>query len=390
MRNIAIITARSGSKGLKDKNIKELCGKPLLAYSIECALRSKQFEKVFVSTDSSHYAQIAERYGADASFLRTAENSGDRSGSWDVVREVIEMFEKKKEFYDNIMLLQPTSPLRTEEDICRCFSLMEEKGANAIVSVCETDHSPLWCNKLEDDLCMDNFRNEKYSGLPRQALPTYYRINGAAYLIKREELNRSPMFENHCYAYIMPRERSIDIDTEYDFKIAEVFMKERKRCLNREIENDVQIIELKANEFDSWSDDISRLLRLSLDNSISDERKTDAYANKKISGMKDYLKNDDTVAFLACIEEKTVGWIWCHEIMRLDEKMLHIAFFSVLPEYQGRGIGSKLLAEAENYAINAHYIGLDLLVVSSNENAISVYEQNGFETDKYLMKKVFL
>lgn len=227
MRNIAIITARSGSKGLKDKNIKELCGKPLLAYSIECALKSKKFEKVFVSTDSSHYARIAEKYGADASFLRTAENSGDKSGSWDAVREVVDKFEEKKEFFDNIMLLQPTSPLRTEEDICNCFALMEEKGANAVISVCETDHSPLWCNTLQDDLCMDDFQNEKYFGLPRQALPTYYRINGAVYLLTREELNQSPMFRHRCYAYIMPHERSIDIDTEFDFKIAEVFMKER-------------------------------------------------------------------------------------------------------------------------------------------------------------------
>ena len=88
MKNIAIITARSGSKGLKDKNIKELCGKPLLSYSIECALESGRFDKVFVSTDSPRYAEIAERYGADASFLRSAKTSGDTAGSWDVVREV--------------------------------------------------------------------------------------------------------------------------------------------------------------------------------------------------------------------------------------------------------------------------------------------------------------
>lgn len=227
MRNIAIVTARSGSKGLVNKNIKELCGKPLLAYSVECALRSKQFDKIFVSTDSPHYAQIAEKYGADASFLRTSQNSGDTSGSWDVVREVINKFEEKKELFDNIMLLQPTSPLRTEEDICGCFALMEEKRANAVISVCEADHSPLWCNTLQADLCMDDFQNDKYFSLPRQELPTYYRINGAVYLIKREELDRSPMFRHNCYAYIMPYERSLDIDTEFDFKIAEFFMKER-------------------------------------------------------------------------------------------------------------------------------------------------------------------
>ena len=210
MRNIAIIPARSGSKGLKDKNIKELNGVPLMVYSIEAALKSKRFDKVFVSTDSKEYAQIAEKYGADASFLRSEDNSNDTAGSWDVVREVIRNFEQQNEYFDNIMLLQPTSPLRTEEDIKKAFQLMENKNANAILSVTEVEHSPLWCNTLEEDLCMDRFVNEKYSGMPRQMLPAYYRLNGAIYLIKKEELNASQMFRNKCYAYIMPNDRSID------------------------------------------------------------------------------------------------------------------------------------------------------------------------------------
>lgn len=226
MGNIAIITARSGSKGLKDKNIKELCGKPLLAYSIECALQSGQFDKVFVSTDSPEYAGIAEKFGADASFLRSKETSGDTAGSWDVVREVIHKFEERGALFDNIMLLQPTSPLRNVSDIINSFSLMEEKVANAIVSVCEMEHSPLWSNTLGDDLCMDDFRRENYCDLRRQELPTYYRINGAIFLINRKELEQSAMLRHKCYAYIMPTERSIDIDTEFDFRIAECYMRE--------------------------------------------------------------------------------------------------------------------------------------------------------------------
>lgn len=225
MRNLAIIPARSGSKGLKDKNIKDLCGKPLLAYSIDCALKSHKFDKVFVSTDSAEYAQIAGKYGADASFLRTKENANDTAGSWDVVREVVERFERQNEFYDNIMLLQPTSPLRDAEDINSSFRLMEEKDANAILSVTEAEHSPLWCNILGEDLCMDQFVDEKYLGVPRQMLPTYYRLNGAIYLITRQELEKKQMFRNKCYAYIMPSERSVDIDTELDFKVAEYFLK---------------------------------------------------------------------------------------------------------------------------------------------------------------------
>lgn len=226
MRNIAIITARSGSKGLKDKNIKELCGRPLMAYSIECAIDSKKFDKVFVSTDSPAYAKIAGKYGADASFLRSPDTSGDSAGSWDVVREVLSEFEKRNEYFDTVMLLQPTSPLRTAEDICNCFDVMRDKNANAVLGVCEAEHSPLWCNTLPDNLCMDHFRDGRPKDVPRQALPVYYRINGAAYLVKREELGRDEMFVDKCFAYVMPAERSVDIDSELDFKIAEVLMKE--------------------------------------------------------------------------------------------------------------------------------------------------------------------
>ena len=221
MKNIAIVTARSGSKGLPDKNIKLLNGIPLLAYSIKAAYDSGCFQKIFVSTDSVKYAQIAEKYGADASFLRSSNNSSDTAGSWDVVREVIERFEERGEYFDNIMLLQPTSPLRTADDIKNSFKLMEEKKADGIVGVTEVDHSPLWCNTLPDSMSMDNFRNEKYCDLPRQMLPKYYRINGAIYLVTRDKIRKADLLKENCFAYVMPRERSIDIDTELDFIIAE-------------------------------------------------------------------------------------------------------------------------------------------------------------------------
>lgn len=234
MGNIAIITARSGSKGLRDKNIRKLCGKPLLAYSVECALQSGCFDRVFVSTDSLEYAAIAEKFGADASFLRSEETSGDTAGSWDVVREVIYKFEERGEYFDRIMLLQPTSPLRTVSDIRNSFALMEEKGANSIVSVCEMEHSPLWSNTLGEDLCMDNFRRENYCDVRRQDLPKYYRLNGAVYLVNRAELDQPQMLRHKSYAYIMPAERSVDVDTEFDFKIAECYMAEGVRSFGME------------------------------------------------------------------------------------------------------------------------------------------------------------
>lgn len=225
MKNIAVITARSGSKGVKDKNIRDLCGKPLLAYSIECANESGQFDTIIVSTDSERYAQIARSYGAEVPFLRSEKNSGDRAGSWDTVREVITNLERRKECYDTVMLLQPTSPLRTAKDIENSFCLLKEKEANAIVSVCEAEHSPLWCGVLEEDGRMDRFYQEKVRMQNRQALPKYYRLNGAIYLLKREELDREEMFTNRCYAYVMPAERSVDIDTEFDFKVAECLLR---------------------------------------------------------------------------------------------------------------------------------------------------------------------
>lgn len=228
IRNIAIIPARSGSKGVKDKNIRELLGKPLLAYSIEAAEKSGCFDNIFVSTDDERYALIAEKYGADASFLRSEETSSDTADSWSVVREVIDRLKIQGKRYDNIMLLQPTSPLRTEQDIISSFDLMTLKNANAILSITEAEHSPLWCNTIEEDLCMDHFRNEKYAKYPRQMLPKYYRLNGAIYLLKTEELYKQKMFADKCYAYIMPEERSIDIDTEMDFKIAELYLKEKE------------------------------------------------------------------------------------------------------------------------------------------------------------------
>lgn len=226
MRRIAIIPARSGSKGLKDKNIKELSGKPLIAYSIEAALASKMFDKIFVSTDSQKYADIAIQYGADASFLRSEENSSDTAGSWDVIREVISKLKDMGEEYDEVMLLQATSPLRTVEDIVKSIELLHEKKGNAVVSLTECDHSPIWCNTLPEDKSMDNFDREEYKDLPRQMLPKFYRYNGAIYLVTAEELhNKEHMLEKGCYAYVMPQNRSIDIDTALDFMIAETIMK---------------------------------------------------------------------------------------------------------------------------------------------------------------------
>ena len=224
-RNIAIVTARAGSKGLPDKNIKLLLDRPLMAYSIEAALKSDIFDEVMVSTDSEEYADIAIEYGAHVPFLRSEENSGDSAGSWDTVREVLSRYEEKGEVYDSICLLQPTSPLRTEIDLREAYKLFFEKKADAIIGVCEAEHTPLWMNTLPDDGSMEEFIPKQLQGKNRQALDKYYRINGAIYISKVSSVMEKKSIYENCYAYVMPAERSVDIDSELDFVIAESILK---------------------------------------------------------------------------------------------------------------------------------------------------------------------
>lgn len=225
MRNLAVILARSGSKGLKDKNIKELNGKPLMAYTIEAAVASGKFDTVHVSTDSEQYAEIARKFGADVPFLRDAELAGDHASSWDALRSVVKEYEKRGNVFDTVTLLQPTSPLRDADNIRGAFELFEEKQADSVVSVCEVDHSPLLCNVLDDSLSMDGFIDMSKVGR-RQELSTYYRINGAIYIQKTKFLMEgASVYGEKSYAYIMDKRKSIDIDDEYDFMIAESLMK---------------------------------------------------------------------------------------------------------------------------------------------------------------------
>lgn len=226
MKNIAIIPARSGSKGLKDKNIKILDGIPLLAYSIVAAQKSQLFDEIMVSTDSKEYAEIAIQYGASVPFLRSKEKSDDKTGSWDVVKEVLYGYKQQEIFFDTVCLLQPTSPLRTEKDIIEGYKILEEKNANAITAMCEVEHSPLWTTTLPEDYSLDTFRERIGASVPRQQLQQYFQINGALYIRKiiydNEEIN---LGEYREYALIMDRKHSIDIDTIDDFEYAEFLIK---------------------------------------------------------------------------------------------------------------------------------------------------------------------
>jgi len=224
METLGVITARCGSKGVKDKNIRQLNGKPLIAYTIENAFKSKYIDEVMVSTDSDYYAAIAKDFGANVPFLRSNQNSVDTAASMNVLLEVLDEYEKRGKQFGNIILLQPTSPLRTCKDINNAFELYYKKKADSVVSVCECEHSPLLSNTLPEDMNMSGFIRSE-NNLRRQDLKKYYRLNGAIYISKVDKLREIRTFYGEkSYAYIMEKDNSIDIDDEFDFMIAECLM----------------------------------------------------------------------------------------------------------------------------------------------------------------------
>lgn len=224
MKNIAIIPARSGSKGVKDKNIKNMAGKPLIAYTIEAALQSGQFDEVMVSTDSEKYAEIAKSLGARVPFLRSVETATDTASSWDMVEEVLSRYEEAGKNFDTFCLLQPTSPLRTSDDIMAAYKLYQEKADFAVVSVCEAEHSPLWCGHLPESREFENFVDAN-NMKQRQAGGKFYRLNGAIYIVGIKKFREDRfLYQKGSFAYIMGQDRSVDIDTEIDFKLAELFL----------------------------------------------------------------------------------------------------------------------------------------------------------------------
>lgn len=227
MKAIAIIPARSGSKGLPDKNIMPLAGKPMMAYTIEACLKSGCFERVHVSTDSEQYAKIGIEYGADVPFLRDPKLASDQATTEDVIRDVLEKYHERGEDFDVFGIMQPTSPLRTEEDIQNSFQLLDLKKADSIIGVCPMEHSPLWSNQLDESDSMYGFLQQA-TNQNRQKLGQYYRINGAIYLMRVEKYeNHMCLYGEKSYAYKMPKERSVDVDDTMDFQVAQVFMNYR-------------------------------------------------------------------------------------------------------------------------------------------------------------------
>jgi len=218
---LAIIPARGGSKRLPRKNVLDLAGKPLIAWSIEAGLKSHYIDKVVVTSDDDEILEISKRYGVET-IIRPDELANDTATTFDAVKHAVDNVEK----YDYIVLLQPTSPLRDEKHIDEAVELLESKNADAVVSLCEMDHSPLWSNTLDDSLSMKGFLRDEVLNKRSQDLKKYYRVNGAIYICKTDKLleEKSFFLKENIFAYTMDRKSSVDIDEEIDFDIAKVLI----------------------------------------------------------------------------------------------------------------------------------------------------------------------
>ncbi|MEW6181626.1 MAG: acylneuraminate cytidylyltransferase family protein [Bacillota bacterium] len=225
---LGFIPARAGSKGLPGKNTKPLAGKPLLLYSVEAGQKSGVFDYLMVSTDGEDIAAVARQGGAEAPFIRPPELATDTAKVVDALHHTMRWLEDQGRRYDCLAVLQPTSPLRGAEDITGALDLFVERGADAVVSVCETEHHPWWSNTLPDDGCMEGFLRSDIS-VNRQELPKFYRLNGSIYLALWDFIReRRSWFGPRTYAYVMPRHRSVDIDNPLDFFLAEALITEMR------------------------------------------------------------------------------------------------------------------------------------------------------------------
>lgn len=221
--NIAIIPARGGSKRLPGKNIKPLAGKPLIRWTTQAALASGEFDMVIVSTDSQAIADIAmQDAGVIFPGLRPAELASDTATTNDVISHVVQWVEEHHSMVDMVAILQPTSPLRTAQQIKEAVALYKNKKATAVVSVCELEHPIQYCNRLPEDHSLNYFITPSVNKRSQELEP-FYRLNGAIYLFDRQHVgDLSGIYCENSYAYLMDKKSSVDIDDEFDFILAEV------------------------------------------------------------------------------------------------------------------------------------------------------------------------
>lgn len=228
MNLLAIIPARGGSKGVPRKNVRRLLGKPLLAYSIEAAVGSTYIDKIVVSTDDAEIAEISKNFNVDV-IRRPKELAMDDSPTIDTVMHVLNSLEKRFKI-DIVVLLQPTSPVRTSNDIDQAIELFIEniESCDSLVSVKEFEPSPFLSMKIDKGHLKPYF-DDKYFRRRRQELPPLFVPNGSIYISTKEKL-----FENKTFygkkilPYVMSSKKSVDIDSDLDFVLTEIILRGHK------------------------------------------------------------------------------------------------------------------------------------------------------------------
>ena len=215
---LAIVPARGGSKRLPRKNLLPLHGKPLIVWTIEAGLKSKYVDRLIVSSDDSEILTVA-KYSHAETIERPAALARDDTSTFHVVEDTLIKIEAD---FDIVVLLQPTSPLRTQQHIDQAFALMVKKKADAIISVSSPDHSPIWANILPNSDNMESFISDEVKHLRSQDLPQYFQINGALYICRTKKLleEKSFFLKQKIFAYRMSRHDSIDIDEAIDLELA--------------------------------------------------------------------------------------------------------------------------------------------------------------------------
>jgi len=227
-RVLALVPARGGSKGLPGKNVAPLRGRPLIAWTIAAAAGSAHVDDVVVSTDDDDIARAAADAGAGVPFRRPAALAGDAARMSEVVAHTLSTLATAQSEYGWLLLLQPTSPLRTTTHIDAAFARLAQSGGSAVVSVCEAEHSPLWMHELPPDGNMGAFSLSSATLANRQDLPTFHRLNGAIYLADVGYWRaRSSFLGPPTFAYVMAQEDSIDIDSRLDLDLAELVLARR-------------------------------------------------------------------------------------------------------------------------------------------------------------------
>jgi len=222
---LGVIPARGGSKGLPKKNILPLCGKPLIGYTIEAAKYAAHVDRVVVSTEDAEIAKISRSFGADV-IIRPPALATDTASTMDVVFHALD-FIRRTDAPDLLILLQATSPLRTSQDIDAAVDLFHQSECDTVVSVCEPRHPPYWCFTLSGSYLIPLFGKEERT-TRRQDLLRVLCPNGAIYIARPEVLRSiGNFFGGRTVPYQMPAERSIDIDTEIDFRLADILMRQR-------------------------------------------------------------------------------------------------------------------------------------------------------------------